>query len=64
MPREQRESGGKLGNAGEGKGTSRDAEWAAKDLGDSLPGLPPPYHNARQCVPGMRGGDAAHHREQ
>ena len=31
----------------------------AEDLGDHLPGLPPPFHDARQCVPGMCGGDAA-----
>ncbi len=56
MPRERRESGAKSGNAGEGKGASRHAEWAAEDLGDSIPGLPPSHHNARRCVPGVRGG--------
>ena len=40
---------------------SQDAEWAAEDLGDSLPGFLPPHHSAQQCIPGMRGGDAAHH---
>jgi hypothetical protein len=39
MPRERRESGGKPGDAGEGKGTSQDVEWAAEDLGDSLPDI-------------------------
>ncbi len=35
------ESGGEVGNAGEGEGTSRDAEQAAEKLADPLPGLPP-----------------------
>jgi hypothetical protein len=34
------QSGGELGNAGEGEGASRDAEQVAKKLGDPLPGLP------------------------
>ena len=58
------ESGGELGVAGEGKGASRDAEWAAEELGDPLTGLPPPHHDAWRRVPVVRGGDAAHRREQ
>jgi hypothetical protein len=61
MSGERHESGRESGNAGEGEGASQDAEWAAEDLGDSLPGLPPPHHDSRHCVPGVRGGDAAHH---
>ena len=61
MPGQRRESGGESGNAGEGEGTSRDTERAAEELGDPLPGLPPQHHDARRCVPGVRGGDAAHH---
>ena len=61
MPGQQHESGEESGNAGEGKGTSQDAKWVAEDLGDPLPGLPPPYHDAWQCVSGVCGGDAAHH---
>jgi hypothetical protein len=60
----RRESGGEWGNAGEGEGTSQNAEWAAEELGDPLPGLPPPHHDAQQCVPGVRGGDAAHRRKR
>ena len=33
MPGQLRESGGESGNAGEGKGTSRDAKWVAKNWG-------------------------------
>jgi hypothetical protein len=44
MSGQRRESGGESGNAGEGKGTSRDAERAAEELGDPLPGLPQQYH--------------------
>jgi hypothetical protein len=61
---QRRESNGESGDAGEGKGTSRDAKWAAEELGDPLPGLPPPHHDAWRCVPGVCGGDAAHHRER
>ena len=61
MPGQRCESGGESGDAGEGKGASQDAEWAAKELGDPLPGLPPPHNDARRCVPGVRCGDAAHH---
>ena len=64
MPGQRRESGGESGNAGKGKGTSPDAERAAEELGDPLPGLPPPHHDARQRVPGMCGGDAAHRQER
>jgi hypothetical protein len=49
-------------NAGESEGESRDVQWAAEELGDSLPSLPPPHNAARRCVPGVRGGDAAHRR--
>ena len=62
MSRERRESGRESGDAGEGKGASRDAKWAAEELGDPLPGLPPPHHPPRDRVPGVRGGDANHHR--
>ena len=31
----------------------------AEELGGPLPGLPPPHHDARQCVQGVRGGDVA-----
>ena len=61
---QRRESGGESGDAGKGKGTSRDAKWAAEELGDPLPGLLPPHHEAWRCVPGVCGGDAAHQREQ
>ncbi len=33
------EPGREMGNAGEGKGASQDAEWGAKKLGDPLPGI-------------------------
>ena len=61
MPRERRESGGKLVDAGEGKGASQETKWAAEDLGNSLPGLPTSYHNARRCFPGVHSVDEAHH---
>ena len=61
MSGERREFSGKSGNAGEGKGTSQDAKWAAEELGNPLPGLPPPHHEAWRCVLGVCGGDAAHH---
>ena len=61
MPGQRCESGGESGNAREGEGASRDAERAAEELGDPLPGLPSPHHDAWRCVPGVRGGDAAHH---
>ena len=64
MPGERRESGGESGDTGEGEGASRDAEQAAEELGNPLPGLPPPHHYAWRCVPGVRGGDAAHRRER
>ena len=64
MPRERHESGGKSDNAGEGKGAAQDAKWLAEDLGDSLPGLPTPHHNAQQGVPGVCGGNATHHQER
>ena len=50
-----------MGNAVESKGALQDAELVAEDLWDSLPDLLPPHHDARRCVPGVRGGDAAHH---
>ena len=59
MPRERRESVGKLGNAGEGEGASRDAEWMAKRPGEFSPRSSAITNNARRCVPGVRGGDAA-----
>jgi hypothetical protein len=34
-----------------------------KNWGRPLPGLPPRHHAARQCFPGVCGGDTAHHRE-
>ena len=43
---------------------SRDAEWVAEDLGDSLPGLLSLHNNAPGCIPGVRGGYAAHHQER
>jgi len=49
------------GDAGEGQGASRDSKWVAEELGDPLPGLPSPHHDAQRCVPGVCGGDAAHH---
>jgi hypothetical protein len=58
------ESGGESDDAGEGEGASRDAERLAEELRDPLPGLPPPHHDALRCVPGVRGGDAAHRRER
>ncbi len=64
MSGERRESGGESREAGEGKGASRDAEWAAAELGDHLTGLPPPHHDSWRRVPGVLGGDAAHRREQ
>ena len=57
------ESGGEVGNAGEGEGVSRDAERAGKKLRDSLPGLPTRHHVVWRCFPGVRRGDRAHHRE-
>ena len=53
-----------LGMHGEGKGTSRDAKWAAEELGDPSPGRPSPHLAPRRCVPGVRGHHAAHHRER
>ena len=64
MSGERPESGGESGNAGEGEGVSRDAEWAADELGDPIPGVPPPHHDARRCVPGVSGHHAAHRRER
>jgi hypothetical protein len=64
MSWERRESGGESGDAGESLGASRDAEWAAEELEDPLSGIPPQHHEARRCVPGVRGGDAAHRRER
>ena len=61
MSGERREFSGKSGNAWEGKGTSQDAKWVAEELGNPLPGLPPPHHEAWRCVLGVCGGDAAHH---
>ena len=63
MSWERCESGYESGDAGEGKGTSRDAERAAEELGDRLPGFPTPHHDEWPCVPGMCGGGAAHRRE-
>ena len=65
MSGERCKSGRESGNAGEGEGAPQDAEQAAEDLGDPLPGLLPPHHDARRCVPGVRSGsgDAAYHRE-
>ncbi len=57
------ESGGESDDAGEGEGASQDAERLAEELGDPLPGLPPPHHDAWRCVPGVRGGVTAHRRE-
>jgi hypothetical protein len=34
------QSCGEVGDAGKGEGASQDAEWAAKKVGDPLPGLP------------------------
>jgi hypothetical protein len=48
------ESGGESDDAGEGEGTSQDAERLAEELGDPLSGLPPPHHDAWRCVPGVR----------
>ncbi len=62
MPGKLLKSGGDEGDAGEGEGTSQDAEWAAEELGDPLPGLLPPHLNAGQCVLGMRNVDAVHRR--
>ncbi len=64
MSWERRESGGESGDAGEGTGASRDTEWAAEELGDPLPGILTQHYEARQCVPGVRGGDAAHRQER
>ncbi len=63
VPPECGQYSGEVGNAGEGEGTSQDAEQAAKKLGDPLPGLLPQHHATRRCVPGMCGGDTAHHQE-
>ena len=64
MSGERGESCGESGNAGKGEGTSQDDEWASDELGDPLPGLPPPHHDARRCVPGVHGVDTAHRRER
>ena len=39
MPGQRCESGGESGDAGEGKGTSQDAKWAAEELGDPVTGV-------------------------
>jgi hypothetical protein len=48
-------------DTGEVEGTSQDAEQAAEELGDPLPGLLSPHFAAQQCFPGMHSGNAAHH---
>ena len=60
----RRQSGRESGDAGEGKGTSQDAERAAEELRDTLTGLLPPHHDAWRCVSGVRCDDAAPRREQ
>jgi hypothetical protein len=61
MPGKRRESSREVGNAGEGKRITQDAERVTEELGDPLPDHPTPYLNVLQCVPGMRGVDTAHH---
>ena len=58
MPGKRCESGREWSDVAQGEGTSRDAERAAEELEDPLPGLLPTHHNARRCVPGVRCVDA------
>ena len=44
---ERGESEGEAGNAGEGEGAARDTERAAEELGDPLPGIPPPHKTVK-----------------
>jgi hypothetical protein len=61
MSGERRQSSGESGNVGEVEGASRDAERAAEELGDPIPGLPPPHIVSRRCVPGVCGHHTAQH---